>query len=302
MGTCIEAAVATHRRGHLLRRGAIALSDLAARACLQRTGHDPDELDLLVNAGVYKDFNAAEPALASIIQEDIGANARGRPRLGRHGTFSFDVLDGGCGVTTAASVADGFVRSRRARLAMVVAADVDPSPGTSRGFPFTAAGGALLLRHVVGDAGFQLFRSRTFPKDAALFQSHLRWDRSAGMLRRGRNVVEINIAPELKERCVEHAADVVEDVLAQTALDASQIDLLIASQYPAGFAAALALRTGIAADRVPVVSPALSLAHTAGPIAALAASFASGQWARARHTLFVTAGAGISIGAALYRA
>ena len=109
MGTRIEAAVAHHHRGRVFGRGALHLSDAAATECLARAGHRADELDLLINAGIYKDRNAAEPALASIIQEDIGANASSPPRIGCHGTFSFDVLDGGCGVTTAAQIGRAHV-------------------------------------------------------------------------------------------------------------------------------------------------------------------------------------------------
>lgn len=301
MGTRIETAAAHHHRGRVFGRGALHLSDAAANECLERTGHRSSELDLLVNTGIYKDRSAGEPALASIIQEDIGANAKSPPRIGHHGTFSFDLMNGGCGVTTAAQVVDGFVGSGRAQLAMIVAADADPSPRTSRGFPFTPAGGAMLLAHVDGDTGFQAFETRTFPRDAALFESYLRWDpnRSFGF---GRNVIEVLEAPELAERCVERAVEVVEDVLTRVALTADDIDLLIASQYPRHFDLELAGRLGIAASKVPLVPRELAHAHTAGPIAALAAAIHAGTWARARHTLLVTAGAGITIGAAVYRA
>lgn len=302
MGTRIEAAVATHRLGRVRERGALGLTDRAATACLHAAGHSADELDLLINAGIYKDYNAAEPALASIIQEDIGANASGPPKRGHHGTFSFDVLNGGCGVTTAAQLVDGFIATGRARLGMVVAGDADPSPSTSRGFPFSPAAGALLLSHTPGKQGFQLFDTRTFPEHAALFDSHLRWDSHAGFARRGRNVIEVKVAPELTERCVEHAVVVVTDALARTALTVADVDLLIASQYPPRFAVQLANRLGIPTDRLPGVPAELARAHTAGPIAALAEAFRTGQWFRARHTLFVTCGAGVTIGVALYRA
>ena len=94
MGTRIEGAVAHHHRGRVFGRGALHLSDAAAIECLAASGHRANELDLLINAGIYKDRNAAEPALASIIQEDIGANATSPPVVGHHGTFSFDVKGG----------------------------------------------------------------------------------------------------------------------------------------------------------------------------------------------------------------
>ena len=295
MGTRIEAAATSTRRGWLFGRGALHLADAAAHACLERAHHEADEIDLLINTGIYKDHNTAEPALASIIQEDVGANPS--PRLGTHGTFSFDLLDGGCGFLSAAHVVDGFTRGGVARLSMIVAADVDPSPRTSRGYPFAPAGGAVTL--VPGRLGFERFVQRTFDEDAGMFESRLHWAPEAG--RHGRNIVEITEAPGYREHCVEHAIEVVREMIADAQLRPEQIELVIASQYPVTFGAQVARGAGIPLDRIPEVPHDLQRTHTAGPIAALEAALRSGRFSRAHHVLFVTAGAGISIGAAWYR-
>lgn len=288
MGSRIEAAVATSP--HRLTRGALRLSDEAAIACLHRAHHHADELDLLINAGIYKDFGAAEPALASIIQEDIGANPGSPPRLGHHGTFSFDVLNGGCGFLTAAQLVDQFVGSGRAHLGMVVAGDAN----RSRKFPFSAAAGAVLMSHVDDDdSGFRQFVFRTFPEHAHAFEAYLRWERHAGLLRRGRNVLDIRESPELARVCITRAVEVVRELGV-----GDEVDLLIASQYPRGFASGVAEALGL---RAPRVRPELAAAHTAGPIAALEAAIESGELARAREVLFVSAGAGLTIAVARYR-
>nr|HEU4727458.1 3-oxoacyl-[acyl-carrier-protein] synthase III C-terminal domain-containing protein [Kofleriaceae bacterium] len=302
MGTRIEAAATAHRHSRLVGRGALHLSDAAAARCLRRAHHRPSELDLLINAGLYKNRNAAEPALASIIQDDLGANRGNPPNIGRHGTFSFDVINGGCGVVTAAQLLDAFVGHGSAQLGLIVAADADPSPRTSRGFAFPPVGGALLVAHGVSDAGFQRFALRTFPEHAPMFESHLRWRPRKGLTRRGRNVVEIDEAPEFAACCVDRASELAREFLAEAGLAPDDIDLVIASQYPRGFGIQVAHRLAIPTARVPHVSADLEGAHTAGPIAALEAAIASGQFAQARHTLFVTAGAGLTIGLALYRA
>ena len=86
MGTIIEAMRATaiaHERS--MSPGALELADAAARACLERAHRTADELDLLINAGVYHDKILSEPAFASLIQEDIGANPNQPARRGsRH--------------------------------------------------------------------------------------------------------------------------------------------------------------------------------------------------------------------------
>lgn len=300
MGTCIESVATARHRGHIVGRGSLHLSDAAATACLRRVHQSSDQLDLLVNAGLYKDRNTAEPALASIIQEDIGANPDSSVTSG-HGTFSFDILNGGCGVVTAMQLVDAFVGPGNARHGMVVASDVDPSPRTSRHFPFSPAGGAVLLSHVAGDVGFRHFEMRTFPEHAGLFWVRLRWDPHGGLLRRGRNVIEVHEEPEFASRCIDLAVDVASGLLERVGLEADDIDLLIGSQYPRRFAEIVGNRLGLDATRVPSVPAQLAAAHTAGPIAALETAFDAGQFRRARHTLFVTAGAGITIGVALYR-
>ena len=301
MGTRIEAAATAQPRSRLIGRGALHLSDTAATRCLRRAHHRPDDLDLLINAGLYKDHNAAEPALAAIIQDELGANRGSPPRAGHHGTFSFDVLNGGCGVITAAQLLDAFVGHGEARFGLIVAADADPSPWTSRRFPFSPAGGALLIAHTADTSGFQRFALRTFPEHALLFEAELRWDPRAGVTRRGRNVLEVHEAPGFAACCVDRAVEVATGFLADAGLTAADIDLVIASQHPRGFGLLVSRRLGIPTVRLPAVPSAFAAAHTAGPIAALEAAITTGRFARARHTLFVTAGAGLTIGLALYR-
>ena len=91
--------------------GALELADDAARTCLDRADRTAEELDLLINAGVYHDRILSEPAFASLIQEDIGANLAQRAPGAGHGTFSFDVYNGACGLLTGIHLVDGMLAS-----------------------------------------------------------------------------------------------------------------------------------------------------------------------------------------------
>lgn len=302
MGTYIEAAATAHGHAHWFGGGARHLTDVAAEICLERAHHTADDIDLLVNAGIYKDLNVAEPALAAIVQDDIGANRGDPPRFGHHGTFSFDVLNGGCGVVSAAQLVDALVGHGDARLGLIVAADTDPSPRTSRGFAFAPAGGALLLSHREDDEhGFVRFATRTFPEYAGLFESHLRWDPQAGFTHHGRNILEVYEAPAFLGAAVEAATAVCHELLATCDLRPGDVDLVIASQYPPTFGQELVRILGISSERIPAVEPSLVGTHTAGPIAALECAFLSRKLARARNVLVVTCGAGLTIAAAVYR-
>ena len=143
MGARIEAASALTSHG-LRKPTARRLADAAARACLAHAGREPGDVDMLINAGIYREDNMGEPALAALIQEDIGANL-GQPPVGGHGTFSFDLINGTCGVISAIQLESGLLRSGVIRLGAIVTSDVDPNlkdPGTC---PFRPAGGAMLL-------------------------------------------------------------------------------------------------------------------------------------------------------------
>jgi 3-oxoacyl-[acyl-carrier-protein] synthase III len=295
MGTIIEAA-ATATESSL---GAVQLAGAAARFCLKRAGRAPDELGLLINAGVYLDNNISEPAIAALIQDDIGANLWQLPGRGP-GTFSFDVRNGACGVLTGMYLADGLLASETVTTAMVVAADADPEPGFSEGYGFPAVGGAILLSSDNQRTGFTAFRFATFPEFAGLFQSEVSWHQGIpdGTGHAGRNILTITVADSYAARAVECAESATRELAAASALDLGDIGLLVATAPVPGFADALAKRLGIPAGRVASLPASLAGAHTAAPAVALEPA----DLAAAGTTVFVCAGAGITVVAALYRA
>src|SRR5271165_2810887 len=275
MGTIIE-AVATATADGEPSAGAVALADVAARSCLERAHRTADDVELLINAGVYFDRNISEPAIAALIQEDIGANPEQLAGAGQ-GTLSFDVRHGACG------------------LGMVVATDADPEPGVSEGFAFPALGGAVLLSADASRPGFTAFRFATFPEFAELFQSAVDWreNRSGGQ-----NVLSLEIAGDYADRALECAESTARELAATERLDLGEVELLIATASVPGFAGELGRRLGLSGERVASPPDRLAAAHTA----ALAAALESRRLAAGCTTLFVSAGSGLTVVAALYRA
>jgi 3-oxoacyl-[acyl-carrier-protein] synthase-3 len=301
MGTIIEATATATATAHQrsMTPGALELADAAARACLERANRTAEELDLLINAGIYHDKILSEPAFASLIQEDIGANL-GHPAVTGHGTFSFDVYNGACGLLTGIHLVDGMLASGTAELGMVVASDMDPEPGISQGFRFPGVGGAVLLSADDSRAGFTAFRFATFPEFAELFQSAVGWQEDArgGLAGHGRNILTVEIAESYAARVLECAEATAREFTAAQALDFGEVDLLVATGSVPGFAEALARCLGVSGERVAPLPDGLTSAHTAAPAVALE----SGRLAEASTVLFVSAGAGITVAAALYRA
>lgn len=288
MGTVIERLDVT-RAGWRNRHSALHLAVAAGKACLQRAGREPDDVDLLINTGIYRDKNLAEPALAALIQEDIGANPED-PHEDAHGTFSFDIANGTCGILTALQIVDGFLRSRTINCALVVTSDADPGRGMSENFPFSPVGAALLCDWTEDDAGLGRVHWLTTLDDSETF-------RATVGLEDARNVLRFSESAEMDEQFADAAAQVAQRCLQEASLGLSDIDIIVASPVRHGYRAALADKLAIPVERITVADD--ESMHTASLVSALS-SAAEELWPGAR-ILLVAAGAGVTAGAAVYR-
>jgi 3-oxoacyl-[acyl-carrier-protein] synthase-3 len=303
MGARIEAVSALTGRG-LRKPTALHLADAAARTCLAQAGKEPGDIDMLINTGIYREDSMGEPALAALVQEDIGAN-RGQPPIGGHGTFSFDLFNGTCGVISAIGVQAGLLRSGVIRLGAIVTSDVDPNlvdPGSS---PFRPTGGALLLGWDDSIAGFTDFYTETFPEYEDLFVSGLVWQQRRGPRVPGRGTGQsqmvIDEKPGYQARLVDCAEEATHRFLHRLGMGISEIDLLVPAPSSPEFLDPLRVRLGVPGDRVAYVAEDLAGAYTTGPIAALQAATKSGRLGEARNTVMLAVGAGITVVLALYR-
>ena len=294
MGARIEAVSALTSRG-LRKPSARRLADAAARTCLAHAGKEPGDIDMLINTGIYREDNMGEPALAALVQEDIGANL-GQPPLGGHGTFSFDLLNGTCGVISAIQLQAGMLRSGLIRLGAIVTSDVHPDLKDPGSAPFRPAGGTLLLGWDDSTPGFTDFHSETFPEYEDLFTSGLVWQG-----RRRQSQMVIDSKPGYQARLVDCAEEATRRFLRGLGMDISEIDLLVPAPSGPDFLDRLRARLGVPGDRVAYVAEDLEGCYTTGPIAALQAGLKSGRLGEARNTLMLAAGAGITVALALYR-
>lgn len=294
MGTVIEQVAVCEARWRV-RRSALRLAVKSARTCLERAGRNAHDVDLLVNAGIYRDRNLGEPALAAMIQEDIGANPED-PHSGAHGTFSFDIANGTCGVLNALQIVDGFLRSRAIGCALVVASDADPGRGMAENFPFTPAGAALLCDWTDDDAGLERVHWVGVPDDGKSFHATI------GLVD-GRNALRFSVSETKDEVFAAAAAQAVEECLGESGLGLNDFDAIVAAPAQSDYRAALAGRLGVPAIDITVAED--QQMYTAS----LAAAFdlargidqTAGRAKRGGRVLLVAAGAGVIAGAAAYR-
>ncbi|UUO02701.1 3-oxoacyl-ACP synthase [Mycolicibacterium novocastrense] len=271
------------------RRSALHLAVKAARDCLHHTECSPDDIDLLVNAGIYRDRNLGEPALAAMIQQDIGANPED-PHAGAHGTFSFDVVNGSCGVLTALQVVDGFLRSHAIDRALVVASDADPGHGLSERFPFAPAGGALLCSWTDDDRGF----GRTHWTN--LGQARETYSATVGMIDH-RNVLRFDVSEAADEAFADAAARAAENCLNASSITVDDVEVIVAAPAHPAYRGALATKLNVEPERITVSDDARL--HTVSLVAALSDALRVAR--PGARLLLVAAGAGVTAGATLYR-
>jgi 3-oxoacyl-[acyl-carrier-protein] synthase-3 len=303
MGARIDAACTLAGHGPRKAR-ARRLADAAAQACLARAGREPHDVDMLINAGIYREDDMGEPALAALIQEDISANL-GHPPVGTHGTFSFDLANGVCGVINAIQLVTGFLRSGAIKHGLIVTSDVHPNPKGTRDIPFQPAGGAVLLGWDDGIAGFTDFHTETFPEYGDMFVSGLAWQARSGhrapQRASGRNQLVIDSKPGYQARCADCAVEATRHFLDRLQMSIEDIDLLVPAPSGPDFVDSLRVRLGVQGDRVAYTTEDMAGAYTTGPIAALEVATKSGRLGEARNTLLLAAGAGITVALALYR-
>ncbi len=288
MGTVID-RIELAEGGWRNRHSALRLAVKAARDCLQKARREPHEVDLLINAGIYRDRNLGEPALAAMIQQDIGANPED-PHAGSHGTFSFDVVNGSCGVLTALQVVDGFLRARAIDCALIVASDANPGHGMSERFPFSPAGAALLCTWTDDDRGLGRPHWHNVPDAGDSFSA------TVGLVDH-RNVLRFAISAMADVQFADAAARAVGRCLGESALRIEDVDAVVAAPASPRFRAALATQLEIAPERITIADD--ERMHTASLASAFkdaATSAGSGG-----QLMLVAAGAGVTAGAALYR-
>ncbi len=291
MPTTIEGITVTKGRRVLRAPSGLRLAVKAGRQALKSTGLEPGDTDLLLNAGIYHERQIGEPAIAALIQDDLGANT-GDVNLENRTTFSFDVVNGSCGVLSSIQIADGFLATHSIATALVVASDVSPGRRLSPDFPYSPAGGALVCGWTEEEGrGLGAIRWHDAPDGGESFHSE-------GEYPNGRNIIAIHEDPSFAEKAGAAAATAAEEVLNDSNLQASDIDLFIASPGVPKFTQVLTDRLGDLGDRLIAAEPDL---HTVGFVGALEEAVRTGAWAKAKTVLFICGAAGVTGGAAIYR-
>ncbi|MEU7524340.1 hypothetical protein AB0A74_01240 [Saccharothrix sp. NPDC042600] len=284
-------------------RGSTRHAAAAAAACVRTAGITADDVDVLINTGIYRDANTVAPAVAALVQREIGMHLRPERDRARPAALSFDLANGACGPLNAVQVASALLHTR-ATYALVVSGDAHPScrapftPPQPR-FPYLTAGAAMLLERVDDpEVGFGPLSTATGEPDSPpIVRGYLDVSR---MGRAGRHTVTVEQDPDH----LPHLLDLVSRTATSYA-ESHGIDLdrtLVVTGHPTPlFGRRVASRLGIPATAAATATGLGGDPHTSALTIAYHHHADRVQRDGFRHVLFVTAGAGPSAACVGYR-
>ncbi|MBN1538549.1 MAG: hypothetical protein JW939_00255 [Candidatus Thermoplasmatota archaeon] len=287
----------------LAKRSAIALSVRAARKSLKQARLEPSSLGVLINSSVYKDENIGEPAVAAFIQRDLGANPI--PKGDAATTFSFDIIDGGCGLITGMEIIDGLISCGEIEHGIVVTSDVNPSSRYTVGFKFRNSAAAVVLGRSDVGSGFTKFRQYEYLEHHQDLRSNVTFRKDPRKnfmgVRRMRNILTIEESKEFRPSAIDRTIESIDLFLEEAGIGISDIDLVIPSQYPVGLPQEVEKRTGIGHGKVVALPADNGILYSSGPGFALRRAMKEGLWARSENVLFLGVSPGLKVSIGLYR-
>jgi len=271
----------------------------AARAgleCLSNASLTVEDVDFLVNVGVYRYQNTCEPAVCAMIQHEMGMCLDPRKTPVKKNVFSFDLTNGACGVLSSILTLGAMLNARQCEHALIVGIDCPPSEDEDPNFPINPMAGAFLLsRSAESGRGFGPVWLRTSPETFDGQQG------SCDLSVHGtdsRDKVDVVREPNYIPRLVSFASEVVNAYLDEHQCPREAL-LLVCSQPSATFATDLAEAIGLPASALVSTFEQYGDTHTSslavGHQMAQAKGLLEGQ-----RVLFVEAGAGLTVGCTVY--
>jgi 3-oxoacyl-[acyl-carrier-protein] synthase III len=276
----------------------VTLLAKAADACLKRSEHDRNEMDLLIAACTYRSEFLMEPAIAALTAGVLGMNDDREPQDEKK-TFAFDVTNGEVGFLKSVFLASELTRVGRAKKVMVLASEVENNiarrPDHIMGVRSMAS--AVILREATSDSGFLCFGFSDFTNHDKLREVHAGWHADGSRIYLTCND-DGDIWPILMDCLIEGT----KEFLTKNDLSLSEIDWVLPTQHSEvwihGFADQMAIDRKKLVDLKPdqkgnPLSSALPLALEQGRD--------NGQFRSGDLILIASVCPGVQVGCAVYR-
>jgi 3-oxoacyl-[acyl-carrier-protein] synthase-3 len=264
------------------------LATRAGNGALAQAGVLPDQVGMVINAGIFRDSNISEPAVAALIQKRLAVGLE--YATGRLPVFSFDIMHGAIGVVHALTVAQSFLSAGDVEYVLIVAGETHPSTDrTAADFPFHIGAGALLVRATAEAGGF----GSLYVAETSGSVEPTAWVNLAAAGTQGRSALTVNTAGG--DDPLDRAVAVTRACLADAGLDrddfASGGAVLLAPAPVPGFSQLLADALDLPGSGIAGVDPALGDPHTAAPVHSYLTAMDAGLLETARTVVFLAADA-----------
>jgi len=269
----------------------------AGLQCLKNAGLTVEDVDYLVNIGVYRHHNMCEPSVCALIQHAMEMCPDARKFPVKKNVFSFDLNNGACGALNAVTALGAQLEARGRDHALIVGADCHPSGMPHSDYPFASMGTAMLISRVDrSDAGFgQVVQEVTkTPFDGQRGFCDLNTHGAES-----RETIDIERAPDYLKRLEEFSVDAVGGYITNNQIETDDLTL-ICSEPGAGFAKSLAAGIGIPNDSVLSTYGEYGDVHTGAVTLGYHLAKQSNRIASGSKLLFVNAGSGLTVASCLY--
>jgi 3-oxoacyl-[acyl-carrier-protein] synthase-3 len=287
--------------------GATSSLDLVFEAgtkCIENSGIDCSDIDVLISIGVYHDDNIVEPAMASLIQQKLGINPDPVKDGTMKFTFCFDIYNGACGFLNAMQVADSLIKSGQAKTALVVSADSHPSKTRQADFPFTPLGAAVLLTD--GDhpeKGFNHYYINTAVNGYEGFVGGADLSNRNAEDINGKKFIELKQDHRFHEAPQESTVQSARDYFDQPSIDLAKVGHLIVTEPEKGFAARIYQAIGLnGITNIVDLYSRHGNTHTSSLPLGIHALMESGALKENDNVLLVATGSGLTSAFAMYTA
>lgn len=280
--------------GAPVKHETLELLQVAAQNCFAESSYKNTDIDLLINAGVYRDDFLCEPAVAALLAGKMNINDD-VPASSEQKTFALDVFNGAIGLLNACHAAIGMMKAGKAKHSMVVTSEVENNreklPDELYGLEET--GSALILDESPdGKTGFGDFAFK-------YFTDYIDADITHTKTLNGKTVLDIAKDAHMESYYLPCIQEAVQEFLSQEHLDLSQIKVVLPPQISSEFISNLGETLGIERDKLVDLQPAHDLFTSSLPYTL--------QYVREHNLaqpgdigLIISVGSGIQVGCATY--
>lgn len=273
----------------------IRLASDAIKQCLQKTGCPNNDVDLLINAGVYRDKFLVEPAVSTLIAGEVDLNS-GVDDWRKAKTFAFDLGNGAAGFLSSCYAAQASVASGKYNRAMVVSSEIENNAVTHSDdmVGLRQCGSAALIGRTEGEQGFRRFHFVNYGEHLNLFGSEVVHEPADSYL-------HIEHDPAYHGTLLDCIPHTVRELLDAEGITLADIDLIIPPQVSGDFLDQLADKLQVSGDKLVRCADSIHDYYTSSTIYGLSAADEQGLIEDGKLALIIEAGSGIMVATALYQ-